>query len=96
LAGIDNVVVSLTSGKKITPIGTEQFPIGVLSVTSTQSVEQRTLTNFASQTTGRLSGDNNYFISSTAGPIPEPSAVTLLGLGLVATFAYQFKKRTRS
>jgi hypothetical protein len=86
----------LTSGDTITPVGSALFPIGLLTVTSTQSVEQSTLTNFASQTTGRLSGDNNYFISSTAGPIPEPSAVTLLGLGLVATFAYQFKRRARS
>jgi hypothetical protein len=96
LSNIDNVVVSLTTGEKITPVGSAQFPIGVLTLTSNLGLQQSTLTNFASQTTGRLSLENNYFISSTAGPVPEPSAVTLLGLGLVATFAYRFKKRARS
>src|SRR5690242_2343693 len=40
LASIKNVVVSLTAGDTITPVGTAQFPIGLLTVTSTQSVEQ--------------------------------------------------------
>jgi hypothetical protein len=95
-AGIDNVVVSLTAGENITPVGRAQFPIGVLTLTSNISVEQSTLTNFASQTTGRLSSEKDNFISFTSSPVPEPSAVALMGMGLLATFAYQFKKRARS
>lgn len=98
LAAIANVTVSLTSGDDITPISSSLFPLGVLTLTGGVGLDQSQLINYASQATGRLSQEKDNSITSVLGPsaVPEPSTVTLLGLGLVASLAYQLKRRGRS
>ena len=95
LLSIDNVTIRLTGGPSITPGSQSLLPVGVLTLTAGVGLDQSQLTNFASQATGKLSHDADYSISSVLAPsaVPEPSTVTLLGLGLVAGLAYNLKRR---
>jgi len=97
LASINNATVKMTGGPDIVPSG-EVLPIGKLTLTGGVGLDQSQLINFASQATGRLSQESEFFISSVTGPsaVPEPSSLMFLSLGILGGLVYKLQRRRLS
>jgi len=97
LGSINNATVKMTGGAEITPSG-EVLPIGKLTLTGAVGLDQTEMINFASQATGRLSQQSEFFISSVAGPsaVPEPSSLMFLSLGILGGLVYKLQRRRLS
>ena len=81
----------------IVPSG-EVLPIGMLTLTGGVGLDQSQQINFASQATGRLSQESEFFISSVTGPsaVPEPSSLMFLSLGILGGLVYKLQRRRLS